>query len=256
MLTKNLRDKAAAFAIHFSFSLIVISCFIAVIYFSWYPEPFFTASGGLQGLKIVILVDLVLGPLLTFIVFNKTKRLKEKLLDFSVIISIQLAALIWGALTVYHQRPIAIVFWENKFYTVPDNALSNDYKSDITYQKLISEKNIPFIYAKKPESVEDIQAMLARVEQKKLVPFHQVELFAPFDSALPTLKSSSIDIKEIISQNENMKNNLNKILNKTGTAVEDNIYVPLESRYQNLVLIFDPAGENLGYLKAPSKPDP
>ena len=54
------------------------------------PKDYIKA-GGLAGLKIVFLIDLVLGPLLTFVVFNKNK--KRLWLDLSIIGFIQLAGL-------------------------------------------------------------------------------------------------------------------------------------------------------------------
>ena len=70
-----IKQKALASSIHFFASLLVFSIFVYVLLTQWYPEPFFNASGGWQGLKLVILVDLVLGPLLTLIVYNRKKPL-------------------------------------------------------------------------------------------------------------------------------------------------------------------------------------
>src|SRR5210317_459647 len=123
----NFREKLIASALHFTVSLIIFSVFIYILLIHWYPSPYFTASGGWQGLKIVVLVDLVLGPLLTFIVFNKKKSRLELTIDLSLIVGLQLAALVWGIVTVYQQRPLAIVFWDDRFYTVPAGALSEHY---------------------------------------------------------------------------------------------------------------------------------
>ncbi len=68
-------------------------------------------------------VQLVLGPSLTFIVFDHLKQRKVIIFDLSIIALVQAAALIWGGYQVYTQRPIALVFWYDAFYTVT----SDDY---------------------------------------------------------------------------------------------------------------------------------
>jgi len=77
------RLKAAS--AHFLLSLILFLAVITIVIFLWYPEPHFKVSGGWQGLKIVAMIDLVLGPLLTSIIFN-TQKSKAKLMgDLSII---------------------------------------------------------------------------------------------------------------------------------------------------------------------------
>lgn len=63
--------------IHFLWSLIIFLVVVILLVFFWYPVPNFNASGGWQGLKIAASVDLVLGPLLTFVIFNPKKSKSE-----------------------------------------------------------------------------------------------------------------------------------------------------------------------------------
>ena len=60
-------------AIHFSISLAVFLVLLAIILIAWYPGILFSIDGGWAGLQIIIGVDLVLGPLLTLIVFKAGK---------------------------------------------------------------------------------------------------------------------------------------------------------------------------------------
>ncbi|NOT84281.1 MAG: hypothetical protein HOP02_05730, partial [Methylococcaceae bacterium] len=110
------RTKASL--IHFCISLAAFSIIFFILFTLWYPEPYFTASGGWQGLKIAASIDLVLGPLLTLIIYNPSKSTRELSLDLSVVACIQTAALIWGVMTIYNQRPVAVVYWEDSFFTV------------------------------------------------------------------------------------------------------------------------------------------
>ena len=71
-------------------------------------------------------VDIVLGPLLTLCLFKSAK--KGLLLDMSLIAVFQISALLYGAYTIYSQRPSYIVFAYDKFDVV---AKSEVYENQI-----------------------------------------------------------------------------------------------------------------------------
>ena len=60
-------SKLRAFLIHFSISATVVGAAFAVIFFAWYPAPYFEVVGAWNVVRILIVVDLILGPLLTLI---------------------------------------------------------------------------------------------------------------------------------------------------------------------------------------------
>ena len=62
-----------AFAIHFGISMLVFLLLLAIILVFWFPGILFNIDGGWTGLRIIIGVDLVLGPLLTLVVFKAGK---------------------------------------------------------------------------------------------------------------------------------------------------------------------------------------
>ncbi len=77
VLSEKFIVKVKASSIHLALSFLIFVVILYFILFEWYPEPFFTAQGGWLGIKIMAFVDLVLGPALTFIVFNHLKKKKH-----------------------------------------------------------------------------------------------------------------------------------------------------------------------------------
>ncbi|MCZ6669385.1 MAG: hypothetical protein O6932_12040, partial [Gammaproteobacteria bacterium] len=75
--------KLKASSIHFSLSLIIFFILAYQIYYNWYPVPYFSVDGGWQGIRLIALVDLVLGPLLTFLIFDLTKSRRAIIFDLS-----------------------------------------------------------------------------------------------------------------------------------------------------------------------------
>ena len=72
MLRPN--NRWTAFAIHLTGSAIAFLLLAFTIRQLWYPGVLFFTEGGLEGLKLIAGVDIIIGPLLTLIVYNIQKR--------------------------------------------------------------------------------------------------------------------------------------------------------------------------------------
>lgn len=105
-----------AFILHFTISLAVFCALVAVMALYWFPGNLFFLEGGLEVLKIIAPIDLVLGPALTLALYRPWK--KNIRFDMSVIVAIQVVALGYGVHTAYTQRTAAIVFAETRFETL------------------------------------------------------------------------------------------------------------------------------------------
>ena len=94
---------------------------LAALLLVWYPQPYFRLAGGAGLMMILIGVDVVIGPLLTLVVFNPAK--KSLRLDLAVIVALQVAALIYGITVIAQARPVFVVFAGERFTVVPANAI-------------------------------------------------------------------------------------------------------------------------------------
>lgn len=107
-------SRYKAFGIHFSISLTVFLLTLGVMTFFWYPWPFFTTDGGWQGLRILVAVDLTIGPLLTLLVFRAGKPGLR--LDLALIALLQIGAYAGGIYLIHHQRLQLVVYADGAFY--------------------------------------------------------------------------------------------------------------------------------------------
>jgi hypothetical protein len=110
-----MRLRLKALLVHLLISTVIFLGVMAVVYWSWFPGALIKL-GALQGLAIVVLVDLVLGPLLTFIVFNPQK--KSLKFDLLVIALLQLAGLTYGLVQLESQRIVAHVLMDDQLHIV------------------------------------------------------------------------------------------------------------------------------------------
>lgn len=105
--------KYTAFLIHLVVSLLIVAGVYLVIRFQIYPDFYFKIQGIAEIILILFLVDVILGPLLTFIVYKPGK--KSLKFDLSVIAAFQLAALSYGTYTIYQERPLSALLVTNSF---------------------------------------------------------------------------------------------------------------------------------------------
>jgi len=89
---------------------------ISVLLLVWYPRPLFEAAGGSGLLFILIGVDVMIGPLITLIVFKPGKPGLR--FDLCVIAILQLSALIYGVNVTFAARPVFIALVNGQFEVV------------------------------------------------------------------------------------------------------------------------------------------
>ncbi|MEL0067713.1 MAG: hypothetical protein VW874_05560, partial [Gammaproteobacteria bacterium] len=68
-MTKLWRSKLKAFAAHILFSAALIGVFMYVVMGHWFPGYLFEFENVWEGLRILVPVDAILGPILTLIIF-------------------------------------------------------------------------------------------------------------------------------------------------------------------------------------------
>jgi hypothetical protein len=124
-------NRYQAFAVHMAISLVIFFILLVCITKYWYPGILFDTGNGWKAIGIIIGIDLILGPLLTLIVFNHNKSSLK--FDLAAIALVQAAALIYGTWTIHQARPIAIAFINTSFMTIFANSeLSNGVEKKVT----------------------------------------------------------------------------------------------------------------------------
>lgn len=116
-------DKIKASGLHLMLSTLVLTSVFGLIMWGWYPGFLYEANDAWQGSKVVVAADLVLGPLLTFLIFKRGK--KGLKLDLTVIALLQIVALGYGASVLYFCRPLAIVLMGGVYYSVSADVFAN-----------------------------------------------------------------------------------------------------------------------------------
>lgn len=112
------RFALRAFGWHLAGSVLVAALASWVVFVLWYPEPYASLLGGTQLFLLVVAVDVVCGPLLTFVLFNPQKSKRELTLDLGLVALVQMGALLYGVHTVWLARPVYLAFELDRFRVV------------------------------------------------------------------------------------------------------------------------------------------
>ena len=111
-----------ASSLHLGLSVLVGLGFAALTRFVWYPGPFFELSGAIGLLTILVPVDVLIGPLLTLLVFKSGKPSLR--FDLTVIALLQAMALMYGAWVIAEARPVYVVFFGNQLNVIRSTDLA------------------------------------------------------------------------------------------------------------------------------------
>lgn len=129
-MSRSLLFRLKAAGLHLLGSAIVIGLFLWLVYGYWYMHPYEVVFSTINVVKVLIGVDLVLGPLLTLIVFNIAKPRKELVRDLGMILAVQLSALAWGTHVTYSVRPQFVAFVGDTVYVVTGRDINLDELPD------------------------------------------------------------------------------------------------------------------------------
>jgi hypothetical protein len=170
--------RLKAFGLHLLVSTTLLSAFTGLVLLTWYaPWPLLSLQGGVKILELLLLVDVVLGPSLTWLVFKPEKSRRMLAIDMSVVFLVQMLAFGYGAWTLYSERPLFLAFVEDRF----DVLLAPD--ADLA--KLPKSISVPGFFAGSqlvnvnvPNS-QKMAAMLYRFSNNPGFALH-TELYQPF----------------------------------------------------------------------------
>ncbi|MFT6047778.1 MAG: hypothetical protein ACI9WC_003495 [Arenicella sp.] len=145
----NVKSRWAAFGAHLLISLFVLACLLSLIFFVWFPYDLIFA-GGIEGLKIIMGVDLVLGPLLTLMVYVPGK--KGLKFDLTIIGIAQIGCLMAGLWVVHNERPVVQSLADDGVYI----SAASVFIDPAAVAKELPGANPKFVMLDLPESADEI----------------------------------------------------------------------------------------------------
>ncbi len=239
------KNKFKASLIHLLLSAVVISALVSLMLLFWFPSPFLGVTNFKDIALILIAIDLVLGPLLTFVVFNPSK--KSLKFDLSVIVAIQVMGLSYGLYMLYLTHPVYVTYYEKGFsvitakHAIPEKAKLNHFK----VSKLSSPTLAYMAYDEDTNNKLFNEMLDGEGEIEARVDYYQ-----PYQNHLDKILANSLDAVEIFSEKD-MSDASRKFLNKNNNNIEGFAFLPLANGASaNGIIVLDKkTGEPVTMIK-------
>lgn len=223
---------------HLTLSLVFSIILLGLLLSFWYQMPLAKAVGVTSIILILFFIDITLGPLLGLLVYKEHKKCLK--FDLSIIIIIQIFALLYGVYTLEQGRPVWIAYNVDRFELVRKNELiiENLDQAKTQFQKtsFLSPQYVSVELAK--DKLQRQNDMFAEalggisIAQKP-------ERYVEFTKALSQIKKRAKSLNELEQFNDHEQ--VRKILVKYPQATG---YVPLKANAVDMtVLVNKETGE-------------
>jgi hypothetical protein len=152
--------RAGAALTHLILSAVVAGLAAVLVLALWYPYPFRQVAGGRELFLLLVGVDVILGPLITFAVFDPRKARVQLVRDLAVVVAIQVAALIYGLHVSARARPAVVALEGNRLRVVRAIDLdSADLASAPEGLRTLSLTGPRFLATRRPSEAERLEAI-------------------------------------------------------------------------------------------------
>jgi len=233
----NLVARLKAFLIHFAFSALFISIFVLFVLFIWYPSPYDYFYSPWNIIKIVLGVDLVIGPLLTLIVYDVRKKLSELKRDVSIVILFQLVAFVWGVHVSYASRPIVLIFFDDTFYMFSRDELD---VSAFARKELEPQfwESPSLAYWEPPKSSDELSRLYEEYFKGEKPELKiRTERYRPLHDGFSDITDYSIKMEALIKTGPGKKI-VDNFLNKHGGGITEYVFFPIRGTSKKGTIVF------------------
>ncbi len=242
--------KLRAAGLHLIGSVLVATLVAVVVFKLWFPYPFREVSGGTSLFVLIISVDVVLGPLLTFVAFNPAKTRGHLVRDLATITVLQLAGLMYGISVMYAARPIGMVYEVDRFRAVT----YADLKMDELPKALPELRSLSLtgprlmgIRDSKPgaERLETLDLSMAGFEVSMRPSF-----WVPYKDSVPAVLKRARPAQLLLDHHADQRERLQQAIAETGQPVAALRFLPLQGRQDNWVVLLDAqSAQPLAYVQ-------
>lgn len=133
---------------HLLISAFIASLVLLVIFKLWYPSPLAEAVGVTKIFLMMLAIDVIVGPILGFIVYKEGKKTLK--MDLTIIILIQISALVYGLYSIEKGRPAYIVYNVDRFELVRKNEIISNDDSQLGFNGISPN----YVAVKYPEDIK------------------------------------------------------------------------------------------------------
>jgi len=227
-----------AAGIHISISALIGLIAATLIFGVWYPRPYSHAAGADKLVLLLLGVDVVLGPLLTLIVFRAGKWGMR--FDLTVIAIAQACAFLYGTSVVVRARPAFVVANIDRFSLVAANDITDaDYAKATRPEFRSAPWTGPrIIGALLPTNVEERNKLVLEGSHGKDIDV-MPKYYADYADVAQMLLGKAKSLDELKMLHDENAPIVDAWLSDHQRNPADIVWLPLNARRANLAMLLD-----------------
>lgn len=228
------RWKAAG--LHLLISVIVAALVGSLIYFVWYPPPYFRIAGGSTLMPLIMGVDVVIGPCLTLAIFKSGK--KGLRFDLTVIAVLQIAAFCYGMHTIAVARPVFVVAEIDRFVVVAGNQLDDKDLADAKLPQFATRSwtGPQLVGAVVPKQGKDVYDLAMSASAGKDIDKFP-KYYVPYAQVADGLIAHAHPLTTLIAKHPEQAQIVNRFVSHSGQTFANLVYLPLQGRLQSFTMV-------------------
>jgi hypothetical protein len=244
------RTRLRAATLHLGLSAVVAVAAGLLVFALWYPWPYREISGGRELFQLVVAVDVVLGPLITFAIFNRAKPRTELRRDLAVVALLQLAGLGYGLWTVQLARPVHLVYEIDRFRVVHQVDIPEELVGRAPAGIPVAPPGGPTLIALRPfrDAQESMDFTLAALQGTPLAA--RPELWQPYEAARERVLGAARPVAALKSRFPQSAAVIDEAVRKAGRDPARTAYLPIVARKAQAWTVLLDAGtaEVIGFV--------
>ena len=232
--------RLRAALLHLLVTAVVVAVVASVIFGVWFPGAFSDMVGGKKLFILVLGCDLALGPLISLVIYNRSKPRAELIRDYIVVGVVQLAALSYGVSVVVDSRPVYVAYVVDRLEVITAQELSDEDLA-LAQDKHYRERGWTgprLVAVERPESAEERSAILLSSLAGKDIQL-MPKYYRPYRQALQQIRERSFPVSELVDAHPDfaaMIESAAKNIDGDSTQVR---WLPVRHRYGFWVALID-----------------
>jgi hypothetical protein len=239
-----MRSRLGVFGLHLAASVCLLSCVLGLLYFGWYRWPGWYLAHALHVALTLLVVDLFLGPALTLIVANPDKDRRVLARDIAIIATVQLAALAYGAQTLWQGRPLYYTFSYDRLELVQASDLEHAGAASAADENLALAPHWysrpRWIWARLPDDAGLAKQIVSAAIMGGADVVDMPRYFRSWQEGLPELRKQLKALDQITALSRDEKSVARAHMAEAGLPLPAHNAIVLFGDLANLVAVFDP----------------
>jgi hypothetical protein len=246
----NFRLKA--FGLHLLGSACLLALTLGSLYLGWYRWPGWYLAGALTIALVLAGVDVVIGPLLTFVIANPKKPRRELARDIGIIVLVQLIAAGYGITTLWNGRPL--------YYTYSEKFLEMVQAQDVSPEEAaLGRKLNPdlaphwyslprWIYAPLPKDTQLANKIASSAFAGGEDVIDMPRYYQPWTNGLPDIRQNLRSLKQMTQIGKKDRDVVAQRMRQLGFPADQAVVLPMTGKEKPLVAVIDPATTKIAAL--------